>query len=89
MANLPPIPNDPIGENYKWREWFNSIRNSIVGVAGSSIITHNSLSSTQGGTATERYHLTLTQHTDLTDGGDSTSHTHNKMQSNEVLLWLQ
>ena len=77
MSNpLPPMPRDPIGENHKWREWFNVVRNSIVGVAGSVPITHNSLSSTQGGTSTERYHLTLDQHTNLTDAGDTTLHYH-------------
>ena len=86
MANpLPPMPSDPIGENYKWREWFNVVRNSIVGVAGSSPITHNSLTSIQGGTSTERYHLTQTQASDLTDSGDSSLHYHN---SDRVLTWL-
>lgn len=77
MANtLPPIPTDTIGENYKWREWFNVVRNSIIGVAGSSPITHNSLTGIQGGVSTERYHFTQAQYTDLLDGGDSTLHYH-------------
>lgn len=77
MANpLPPMPRDPIGENHKWREWFNIVRNSIVGVAGSVPTLHNSLTDIQGGTSTERYHLTQAQQVDLTDAGDSTLHYH-------------
>ncbi len=37
---------------------------------------HNTLGSIQGGTTDEYYHLTSTQHTDLTDGGESTLHYH-------------
>ena len=41
-----------------------------------STTTHNNLSGLQGGTTDQYYHLTLTQHTDLTDSGDSTLHYH-------------
>lgn len=89
MANpLPPMPRDPIGENHKWREWFNTVRNSIVGVGGSVPINHNDLSSIQGGTSTQRWHLTTGEYTDLTSGGYSVEHSHAKMDSNEVLIWL-
>ena len=37
---------------------------------------HNDLQTIQGGTTDEYYHLTASQHTDLTDGGDSTLHSH-------------
>ena len=37
---------------------------------------HNELDGLDGGTTDEYYHLTETQHTDLTDGGDTTLHTH-------------
>lgn len=37
---------------------------------------HNTLSDLQGGSETERYHLTATEHADLTDGGDTTLHGH-------------
>jgi len=47
---------------------------SVVGTGGS--IDHNSLASLQGGSAGSYYHLTVTQHTDLTDGGDSALHYH-------------
>lgn len=39
-------------------------------------ISHNSLADRQGGTTDEYYHLTSTQHTDLTDSGDATIHYH-------------
>lgn len=75
MANpIPPMPRDPIGENHKWREWFNAVRNSIVGVGGSSPIVHNYLTSLQGGDTSERYHLTLNESY--------------KVNNTEVLLWL-
>ncbi len=37
---------------------------------------HNELSNIQGGAANDYYHLTLVQHTDLTDGGTTTLHNH-------------
>ncbi|MCK5015073.1 MAG: hypothetical protein KAS66_14785, partial [Candidatus Omnitrophica bacterium] len=40
------------------------------------ITNHNETGGIQGGDANEYYHLTLAQHVDLTDGGDSTSHKH-------------
>ena len=75
-TSVPPIPRDPIGESHKWREWFNSVRNNIEGVAGSSSIKHNTLKTIQGGTSTERYHLTSAQLTGLVAGGATTLHTH-------------
>lgn len=85
MANpLPPMPRDPIGENHKWREWFNIVRNSIVGVSSSSPITHNFLSSIQGGTTSERYHLTQAENLGLTLGNQTTLHSHR----DTVLTWL-
>lgn len=39
-------------------------------------LVHASLGSLQGGTTGQYYHLTLAQHTDLTDGGSCTIHTH-------------
>jgi hypothetical protein len=41
-----------------------------------STTNHSALSGLQGGDTGEYYHLTAAQHTDLTDGGDSTSHYH-------------
>jgi hypothetical protein len=32
MANsTPPIPQDPIGENFKWRDWFQKLSNKVFG----------------------------------------------------------
>lgn len=41
-----------------------------------STTSHANLSGLQGGTSAEYYHLTNTQHTDLTDAGDSSLHYH-------------
>lgn len=30
MANLIPVPNDPIGENHLWREYFTGIFNALT-----------------------------------------------------------
>ena len=61
-----------IGESFSW---------TLLNFTGSNltdIVTrnHNDLNNSQGGNATQQYHLTLAQHTDLTDAGDSTSHYH-------------
>ena len=40
------------------------------------VANHNALAGLQGGTVGEYYHFTLTQHTDLTDSGDSSLHYH-------------
>lgn len=61
MAILSPMPRDPIGENYKWRDWLQKIADSISGTAGSGV-SHQSLSDIQGGTSTERYHLTQSEY---------------------------
>ena len=44
--------------------------------AGIIIGPHNSTLDKQGGTTDQYYHLTLAQHTDLTDGNDCASHKH-------------
>jgi len=43
---------------------------------GTKVGDHTELGSLQGGTTDEYYHLTATQHTDLTDSGDSSLHYH-------------
>lgn len=50
--------------------------NGSAWVRFGSTVTHNYLSGLQGGTANEYYHLTNSQHTDLTDSGDSSLHYH-------------
>ena len=44
--------------------------------SASAVGDHNLLTNLQGGTTNEYYHLTSAQHTDLTDGGDTTLHSH-------------
>ena len=61
-----------IGESFSW---------TLLNFTGSNLTdietrNHNDLLNSQGGNATQQYHLTLAQHTDLTDAGDSTSHYH-------------
>lgn len=50
---------------------------SLDWVKMTAVYSHNDLASIQGGTTNSYYHLTSTQHTDLTDGGDTTLHVHN------------
>lgn len=52
---------------------------------GTGTTDHNSLSNFDGGTTNEYYHLTAAQHTDLTDGGDTTLHAHNAYIANSLL----
>ena len=47
---------------------------------------HNALSSLQGGTTNEYYHLTSAQHTGLTSGGDTSLHKHDNMYYTETEL---
>ena len=48
----------------------------LISTTISGIDDHNELNNIQGGNIDDYYHLTLVQHTDLTDGGDSTIHHH-------------
>lgn len=61
-----------IGESFSW---------TLLNFTGSNLTdietrNHNDLNNSQGGGVGEKYHLTSSQHTDLTDLGDSTSHYH-------------
>lgn len=76
MANL--IPPQPVGVtpgHSFWNDWIEKIRN-VVNDLSLGLLNHNDLQSIQGGGASERYHLTSSQHTDLTDAGDSALHFH-------------
>ena len=91
MSTLSPPPiNDPVG-SFIWLEWYRQLRDYIVTTSsvpwnvidftGSNITNialraHNDLQSISGGSANNYYHLTQTQHTDLTDAGDSALHFH-------------
>lgn len=84
MANyLPPPPVTDATGSFAWLEWFRQLRLyitqtgsvpwSIINFSGSNITdlvsrNHNSLQATQGGTTSERYHLTLDKYTELTNG---------------------
>ena len=69
--SLPPIPRDPIGENYAWREWLSRLQTVGSGQVISTIVVntvtpgaapaHNDLTGLQGGTTGEYYHLTSAQ----------------------------
>ena len=60
MAKLPPTPiGVPPGHSF-WNDWYEKLRNLVNG----AIENHNSLLNIQGGSSTERYHLTLAQHTE-------------------------
>ncbi len=50
--------------------------NGTSWVSIGTIENHNNLSGLQGGSSSEYYHLTNSQHTNLTDGGDTTLHIH-------------
>lgn len=84
MANaLPPPPTKAPDGSFAWTDWYNKLRNYVsqggtvpwanIDFAGSSIASiqtrdHNLLTSIQGGTTGERYHLTLAQYSALTAG---------------------
>ncbi len=62
MAKLPPIPvGVPPGHSY-WNDWYEKLRNLI----NNALPNHNDLLNIQGGSATERYHLTAAQHSEIT-----------------------
>ena len=91
MAYLPPPPVQDSQGSYAWLDWYRQLRNyisqqgsvpwSVIDFSGSDIVnianrSHQNLQALQGGSTGSYYHLSQTQHTDLTDGGDSTLHYH-------------
>ncbi len=70
---LPPQPvGVPPGHSY-WNDWYEKLRDLVNG----AITDHNTLNNIQGGSSTERYHLTNAQHaavsgTRITKGTDTT-----------------
>jgi len=54
MAILPPVPFDRPQTSFEWVDWYTKLRQVI----DTSALDHNSLQSLQGGSTTERYHLT-------------------------------
>ena len=85
----PPVSSE---DRTVWSNWYVAVKDGInnlradlkwtnLDFTGSNLTdvvtrNHNDLNSINGGSSTERYHLTAAQHTDLTDSGDSTSHYH-------------
>jgi hypothetical protein len=62
MALIPPQPAGSVpGEGF-WNDWIEKIR-TIVNDLQQGLIAHNDLQNIQGGSASERYHLTLAQQT--------------------------
>jgi len=103
QIRIPPPPPMENKDPGMWLGWYNAVHDAIsrlsnalswgnINFTGSNITdiltrNHNDLSSLQGGSSTERYHLTstqasaiaafnATQWTDLTDSGESTLHYH-------------
>lgn len=54
---LPPVPWDRPQTSYEWVDWYTKLRDVI----DNSALDHQALLNLQGGSATERYHLTLAQ----------------------------
>lgn len=71
-TKLPPTPMGvPPGHSF-WNDWYERLRD----IVNATLVNHNDLQNIQGGSPTERYHLTFSQQTDLTDAGDSALHFH-------------
>lgn len=54
---LPPIPWDKPQTSFEWVDWYTKLRDVI----DTSALDHQALLNLQGGSATERYHLTVAQ----------------------------
>jgi hypothetical protein len=91
MANVvrvPPPPSVDSTDKEILNTWFNTVHDAISRINNNiTTSTHNELNGIQGGSPSERFHLTNTQYTtigsfdiakwtDLTDGGTTTLHTH-------------
>ena len=86
MAGLPPPPlQDPQG-SFGWLEWYRQLRDyistassipwNIIQFSGSKLSdlqqrSHSDLQNIQGGTPSERYHLTLAQVAAISSGTTS------------------
>lgn len=89
---LPPQPIGVPPGHSMWNDWYEKLRTAFntgqvsvtwanIDFTGSNLTdlvtrAHNNLQSIQGGASNDYYHLTQTNHTDLTDGGDSSLHFH-------------
>jgi len=83
---LPPAPINELPTSYGWVDWYFKLRTLVnavnnlswasVNKSGSNLTdiqtrNHNDLQNTQGGTLTERYHLTAAQQTEATNARSS------------------
>ncbi len=90
-VKVPPPPSGGDITSNQWSQWFTTVRGALIGQGtiswGSidftssnltSIATrrHQDLTSLQGGTTGEYYHLTSSQHTGLTGGSTTGLHKH-------------
>jgi hypothetical protein len=55
-----------------WLKWFVDLTQVLDAAGGTTPNIHNNLNSIQGGSATQRYHLTQTEHAALTAGFSGT-----------------
>lgn len=58
---LPPVPYDLPQTSFEWVDWYTKLRNQI----NSTSTDHNQLTTIQGGTAGEYYHLDQTDYNAL------------------------
>ena len=73
MATRIPPPPITTEDKGAWSSWYLAIKEAINQLAA---LAHNSLPGLQGGTTTQRYHLTATDVTGLTGGGVTSLHQH-------------
>ena len=94
---LPPIPNNPVTDTHVWRDWFFKVSQILVQgaqIAWTSLNftssnlrdiqtrQHNALQDIQGGDgATQYYHLTQAQYTNLTSASAYGSYQNNADQT--------
>ena len=98
---LPPPPTqEPERDTYVWINWMQQLYTYLTAVGRlawsvidftdsniTDIVTrnHNDLQNIQGGAATNYYHLTSAQLTDLTDLGETSLHSHADVKAKHFL----
>lgn len=68
---LPPIPYDKPQTSFEWIDYWTKLTNLV-----NSGTEHNNLPGLQGGGGGNYYHLSQTQHNQLTGGGSTSLHIH-------------
>jgi len=91
-SGLPPPPVNDAPGSFTWLEWYRQLRNYvstsgsvpwyIINFSGSNITdiasrSHNQLQSLQGGSGSERYHMTAAEYTDNTTGSYGSMYINN------------